>query len=111
MHVTLLATDTVRRSRFHSATAEICVKENFSSGVPLFTYAETDSVNRPLAIAARQSNMHAAPLNLPLLQYMSQNGRKFINHLKDCPCLWRVTSKEYKLRSRYLLSMGTHTDN
>ena len=29
MHVTLLATDTVRRNCFHSATAEIGVKESF----------------------------------------------------------------------------------
>ena len=51
MQVTLLATDTVRRNRFHSATAETSVKEwkrDFSIVVPLLAYAETDSVNRPL---------------------------------------------------------------
>ena len=47
----LLVTDPVRRNHFHSATAEIGVKEkSFHSAVPQFAYAKSDSVNFPLMI-------------------------------------------------------------
>ena len=72
--------------------------------------------NTTSTIAARQSNMCAALVNLGVVTppipspthvtEWSTVHKPFARLL----FLWKVTSKEYKLRSRYLLSWASQTD-